>query len=91
MSDATNRAKPAEALSPDHASGEVRRHEKGLGEEASRRIGDELKAFYDGLVQEPLPDRFVQLLQQLEQREAPGRAEKAGAGTSDDDNAGGGR
>ncbi len=49
-----------------------RRGTEGLSDEASQRIGQELKAYYDGLVNEPLPDRFVQLLQQMEQKEKSG-------------------
>ena len=51
---------------------ESRRGTEGLSDEASQRIGQELKAYYDGLVSEPLPDRFVQLLQQMEQKEKSG-------------------
>ncbi len=32
-----------------------------------RRIGDQLRAMYDDLMQQPVPDRFAQLLAQLEQ------------------------
>ena len=31
------------------------------------RIGDQLRAMYDDLMQQPVPDRFAQLLAQLEQ------------------------
>lgn len=30
------------------------------------RIGDQLRAMYDDLVQQPVPDRFVDLLNRLE-------------------------
>lgn len=77
MSDATNRAKATDRAAGRRA-GEREQVEhvdrdRGLTEQTSKRIGDELKAFYDGLVQEPLPDRFVRLLQQLEQRENSGQ------------------
>ncbi len=31
------------------------------------RIGDQLRAMYDDLMQQPVPDRFAQLLAKLEQ------------------------
>ena len=31
------------------------------------RIGDELRAMYDDLMQQPVPDRFADLLSKLEQ------------------------
>ena len=36
-----------------------------LGREVQAKIGQQLRAYYDGLI-EPTPDRFVDLLQQLE-------------------------
>lgn len=77
MSDATNRAKAADKAG-ERESMEPGHQDKGLPEQTSQRIGDELKAFYDGLVSEPLPDRFVQLLQQLEQREKAKKNDDAG-------------
>jgi hypothetical protein len=32
------------------------------------RIGDHLRAMYDDLMQQPVPDRFVELLNRLEKR-----------------------
>jgi Anti-sigma factor NepR len=32
------------------------------------RIGDNLRAMYDDLMQQPVPDRFVELLRRLEKR-----------------------
>ncbi len=40
---------------------------------AQQRIGMSLRAMYDELVEQPLPDRFVELLAQLDQ----GQQEKA--------------
>ena len=36
-------------------------------------IGRKLKQYYDELVSDEVPDRFAQLLAQLEKAEAPGR------------------
>jgi len=38
---------------------------------ADAAVGRRLKQMYDGLINEPVPDRFLDLLRQLEQAEAP--------------------
>lgn len=49
-----------------------RRAGKGGGEEGELdarvqcEIGRQLRAFYDDVISEPVPDRFLELLQQLE-------------------------
>lgn len=35
------------------------------------RIGDQLRAMYDDLMQQPVPDRFKDLLSQLEHKGSP--------------------
>jgi Anti-sigma factor NepR len=40
------------------------------GAEAEDRIGRQLKDFYQSLLQEPVPDRFVALLDSLEAQDA---------------------
>ncbi|HEX8666110.1 MAG TPA: NepR family anti-sigma factor [Beijerinckiaceae bacterium] len=42
--------------------------EPGLDRAIQERIGDHLRAMYDDLVQQPVPDRFVELLSRLEKR-----------------------
>ena len=37
-----------------------------LDSSSQRRIGDQLRAMYDELMQQPVPDRFKELLEQLE-------------------------
>ena len=45
--------------------------EPGLDRNVQARIGDNLRAMYDELLQQPVPDRFKDLLGQLEkQRDA---------------------
>ena len=45
--------------------------EPGLDRNIQARIGDNLRAMYDELLQQPVPDRFKDLLGQLEkQRDA---------------------
>jgi hypothetical protein len=45
-----------------------------LGREVQVKIGQQLRAYYDGLI-EPTPDRFAELLRQLDQPEDKGSAE----------------
>jgi hypothetical protein len=42
---------------------------------ANSEIGRKLRQYYDGLIVEEVPDRFAQLLQQLDKAEAAGKAE----------------
>lgn len=42
------------------------REAPSLPADAQNRIGQRLKAMYDNVVQQPVPDRFAQLLEQLE-------------------------
>jgi hypothetical protein len=42
-----------------------RRKDASLGRDVQAKIGQQLRAYYDGLI-EPTPDRFVDLLRQLE-------------------------
>jgi hypothetical protein len=41
-------------------------HEPGLDRAIQSRIGDNLRAMYDELLQQPVPDRFRDLLGELE-------------------------
>jgi len=41
-----------------------RRKDASLGRDVQAKIGQQLRAYYDGLL-EPTPDRFVDLLQKL--------------------------
>ena len=42
--------------------------EPGLDRVIQERIGDSLRAMYDDLIQQPVPDRFVELLGRLDTR-----------------------
>ena len=42
--------------------------EPGLDRNVQARIGDNLRAMYDELLQQPVPDRFKDLLGQFEQQ-----------------------
>ncbi|WP_430911969.1 NepR family anti-sigma factor [Methylobacterium sp. sgz302541] len=39
---------------------------RGLTEQTQRRIGTHLRAMYEGLVQQPVPDRFRELIEKLD-------------------------
>lgn len=41
-----------------------------LEQETQNALGRELRAMYDGLIEEPVPERFLKLLDQLEQVDA---------------------
>ena len=45
-----------------------------LGREIQAKIGQQLRAVYDDVVNQGVPDRFADLLRQLEQSGAKGRA-----------------
>lgn len=51
------------------ARGEPRRHNGADPMGVNSEIGRKLKQYYDGLVAEEIPDRFSQLLAQLEKAE----------------------
>lgn len=39
-----------------------------LDNSSQKRIGDQLRAMYDELMQQPVPDRFKELLEQLDKK-----------------------
>jgi hypothetical protein len=43
------------------------RGENGLNDQTQRRIGNHLRALYDSVVQQPIPDRFRDLIARLEE------------------------
>jgi hypothetical protein len=52
-----------------HMSQSQEPSEPGLDRTIQARIGDNLRAMYDELLQQPVPDRFKDLLGQFEQRD----------------------
>lgn len=56
---------------PNPEAEELDRRRNGSGDTLgpNSEIGRKLKQYYDGLVSEEIPDRFSQLLRQLEQTE----------------------
>ena len=51
--------------------------EASLGREIQAKIGQQLRAVYDDVVSQGVPDRFAELLKQLEQSGAKGRAHES--------------
>ena len=52
---------------PGHVSSENLTTEPTLDRNIQARIGDNLRAMYDELLRQPVPDRFKDLIGQLEQ------------------------
>ncbi|MGO4573040.1 NepR family anti-sigma factor [Microvirga sp. 2TAF3] len=51
---------------PEASLGDKLATEPKLDNVSQKRIGDQLRAMYDELMQQPVPDRFKDLLEQLE-------------------------
>ncbi len=47
----------------------------GLGREIQHKIGQQLRAMYDDVVQEGVPDRFAELLKRLDKPSDEGSSE----------------
>lgn len=50
-----------------------RKPRSGLNEQAQRRLGLHLRALYESVVQQPVPDRFNDLIARLEETEGETR------------------
>lgn len=53
--------------------------ENEVGKDASdpnRAIGDKLRSYYDSVQEEPIPERFLDLLERLEEAEEKAAVEK---------------
>lgn len=46
-----------------------------LGRDIQARIGEQLRTMYNGLLDQPVPDRFVELLKRLESKQEGGKSE----------------
>ena len=51
---------------PEESLGDKLESEPRLDKMSQKRIGDQLRAMYDELMQQPVPDRFKDLLAQLD-------------------------
>ena len=68
-----NDGKPDKPGSMD-ARANKRGKNPSLGRDVQAKIGQQLRSYYDGLI-EPTPDRFVELLKQLDKPGDKGRSE----------------
>ncbi len=64
--------KPGQA--PSMQSDPDQKNASGLNREIQAKIGQQLRAIYDDVVQEGVPDRFAELLQQLDRTSDEGKA-----------------
>ena len=55
---------------PEESLDEKLASEPQLDKTSQKRIGDQLRAMYDELMQQPVPDRFKDLLEKLEKSSA---------------------
>ena len=53
---------------PTSPSAAPRMPQGRLGRDVQAKIGNQLRALYDDIVQEGVPDRFVELLQRLDEK-----------------------
>jgi hypothetical protein len=56
----------------------------GLNAEIQSRIGHQLRAMYDDVVRQGVPDRFAELIRKLDVAEADPQVGEAGAGDKTD-------
>jgi hypothetical protein len=54
------------------------RKQGGLNSEIQARIGHQLRAMYDDVVRQGVPDRFADLIRKLDQPEAPAAGQNGG-------------
>jgi len=59
-----------------------RRPKGRLGRDVQSKIGQQLRAMYDGVVNEGVPDRFVQMLRQLDEQKSAEETSKPEKGVN---------
>ncbi|HEX2136324.1 MAG TPA: NepR family anti-sigma factor [Microvirga sp.] len=64
---ASDKGKGRAAVIPDASLNDKLSSNPRLDRTIQTRIGDQLRAMYDELMQQPVPDRFADLLAKLEQ------------------------
>jgi hypothetical protein len=62
----------APSMQPDSPN---QKNASGLNREIQAKIGQQLRAIYDDVVQEGVPDRFADLLKQLDRTSDEGKSE----------------
>ena len=56
----------------------------GLNAEIQSRIGHQLRAMYDDVVRQGVPDRFAELIRKLDVPQNPPQVDSAGGGNNND-------
>ncbi len=69
-----SKGKSLAAVVPDGSADNAHLMEPKLDRSTQTRLGDQLRAMYDDLVSQPVPDRFKDLLDRLEQGSTPEKA-----------------
>jgi hypothetical protein len=64
-----NKGKKLAAVIPEASLSEKLSSDPKIDRVIQARIGDQLRAMYDDLMQQPVPDRFTDLLAKLEQHD----------------------
>jgi len=67
----TRKPGSAPSMQPDDNS---QKNASGLNREIQAKIGQQLRAIYDDVVQEGVPDRFAELLKQLDSTSDEGKS-----------------
>ena len=65
--------KRGDSNSPGASRSDDPAEEPGLDRAVQARIGDQLRAMYDTLMQQPIPDRLAELLDRLDKGEESNR------------------
>lgn len=68
----TRKSGTSPSMQPDAMT---QKNASGLNREIQAKIGQQLRAIYDDVVQEGVPDRFTQLLKQLDRVPEEGKTE----------------
>lgn len=61
-----NTTKPQPDEVPDHHSGKKRKAQKPASAQIDAHIGKELRELYASILEEPIPDRFLALIQSFD-------------------------
>ena len=68
----TRKPETSPSMQPDAMN---QKNASGLNREIQSKIGQQLRAIYDDVVQEGVPDRFADLLKQLDKAPTEGKPE----------------
>ena len=63
---------PQDPMQTDSATGKP---PSGLGRDIQVKIGQQLRAMYDDVIQEGVPDRFADLLRRIDKQSGEGKPE----------------